>query len=473
MEEASSNQCNDDIAKVVQKFVHRMTNVDKSIKLFVPVAIDAHKEQVISAALSIKKFFDYAIANPEEFPSSIEEGKKQMSLSLELDQLLKERGADLSNDEIVREHEAFSAYKEAQRIYNSNENSDLIETLNHALFMNLYSIFDAFTGELLETIYKVKPELYGSLEKNVPFEEILRANDLESLKTKILQSDIESFRRSSYVEQFKTLEKRFAIRTLREFDLWQSFVSFSQKRNVLMHCDGIVSEQYISVCKENGVNEKKIPDIGEKISLHSSQVLVASYTICLTGCMLAYTLWNKITPKDRETIDDQLNILCFDFLVEEKWNHSVRLGEFIHQNLKPASAVSQKMNSVNLAIGYKQLEQKKPFKKIMDSVDWSILSLDFKLAQSVLNDDYESAASIMRRIGQKGDYVDRQAYHNWPLFKDFRKSSEFAGAYIEIFGEHYICEQINNASNDTSIDDKPKDDESKVDKNACDTGELQ
>lgn len=307
--------------------------------------------------------------------------------------------------------------------------------------MNLFSILDAFSGELLETLYRLKPELYRTLNKAVSFDIIMAAENIDVIKKKILDDEIESFRRESYVAQFENLERRFKLGTLTNFSYWKAFVEYTQKRNVLMHCDGIVSEQYIQVCKKAGIKDKQLPKVGERLKLESVDVLVASHIIGQTGIMLAYTLWNKLFPKDRESLDQNLHNLCFEFLMEESWLHGADVGEFIENSLPPNDAATAKMNIINLAIAYKATKKSDRLNETLSKVDWSLLSLDFRLAESVLLDQYDKAATYMKKIGAEGDYIRRGSYHEWPLFREFRNSEEFLDAYKFVYQEAFVSNQ--------------------------------
>jgi len=53
-----------------------------------------------------------------------------------------------------------------------------------------------------------------------------------------------------------------------------------------------------------------------------------------------------------------------------------------------------------------------------------------------LKDDFQVALSYMNRIG-KGGQVPAEAYSDWPIFREFRKTDEFKTAYEAIFGEQY------------------------------------
>ena len=53
--------------------------------------------------------------------------------------------------------------------------------------------------------------------------------NLDDVKKDMLEKEIDSFRRESYIEQFLELERKFEIKTLRAFPEWVRFVEISQR----------------------------------------------------------------------------------------------------------------------------------------------------------------------------------------------------------------------------------------------------
>ncbi len=131
------------------------------------------------------------------------------------------------------------------------------------LFLALFSAFDAFTGNLIAALFNRRPELFGKINRSVSFSEILSAQSINELKDKVLFDEIEQFRRKSYTEQFDQLSSRFDIK-LTDFASWPLFVEASQRRNLITHCDSVVSDQYIAVCNSVGIKGADLPKIGRK-----------------------------------------------------------------------------------------------------------------------------------------------------------------------------------------------------------------
>jgi hypothetical protein len=133
--------------------------------------------------------------------------------------------------------------------------------LTKSLFTQIFSEFDAFMGSLLKILYLKNEELLKSIAREISFEDLLGFDNLQAAKLSMLDKEIETFRRDSYVEQFSTLEKKFKI-PLKKFPEWADFVELSQRRNILTHNGGGVSDQYISVCEREGYKFKEKPKKG-------------------------------------------------------------------------------------------------------------------------------------------------------------------------------------------------------------------
>jgi hypothetical protein len=74
---------------------------------------------------------------------------------------------------------------------------------------------------------------------------------------------------------------------------------------------------------------------------------------------------------------------------------------------------------------------------ILDAEDWSASDLDFQVAVAVLRNEFKEAARLVTKIGADG-VVKKEAYEEWPLFKDFRQSDEFRNSYKQVFGQDFV-----------------------------------
>jgi hypothetical protein len=84
--------------------------------------------------------------------------------------------------------------------------------LARSLFTQMFSEFDAFTGALLKLIYIKNDQLLKGISREISLADLLEYEDLNAVKQAMLEKEIDTFRRDSYVEQFATLEKNSTYR---------------------------------------------------------------------------------------------------------------------------------------------------------------------------------------------------------------------------------------------------------------------
>lgn len=311
-----------------------------------------------------------------------------------------------------------------------------MEVLEKSLFISLFAAFDKYIGDLMAVLYNKNPELYKNINREMPLSEILSYESIDAIREVMLDKEIETIRRKGYTDQFSELEKKFSIK-LTKFDNWPEFIERTQRRNLFTHCDGIVSKQYLDVCKSVGVKFEREPEIGDQLKIGSKYFFGSCYLITEVAVMLGQTLWRKTAPKDIKECDQNLSILIFDFLHMEAWGKAISLSKFALNLPDISNDQMERIFSVNYAIALKAISKGKAAKNVLDKKDWSATSYDFKLAYSVLCEDYEEAGKLMNKVGKEGELISEIAYHDWPLFREFRDRVEFFENYESVYGYKY------------------------------------
>jgi hypothetical protein len=317
--------------------------------------------------------------------------------------------------------------------------------LAKSLFTQLFAEFDAYIGELLKVIYLKNDKLLKGISREISLSDLLDYEDLNAVKLSMLDKEIETFRRDSYIEQFSTLEKKFNI-SLRKFSEWSEFVELSQRRNILTHNGGMVNDQYLVVCEREGYKFQSRPRIGDSTGVTFDYFTTASRLLSKVGLMLAYTLWSKVFPKESSDIHTALNGTIFHCLQQKRWRFVAELEDFVLSDpmRKGISEIDLRIRIVNASIGLKFSGRDSDAAKLLDSVDWSASYRDFRLATAVLHEKYLDATEIMRSIGKTGEIIRQSDYHTWPLFTRFRERPEFYEAYFDIYGEAF-AEKVETA----------------------------
>lgn len=318
-------------------------------------------------------------------------------------------------------------------------------TLSSGLFLSIFSAYDSFTGDLLTAIYNHRPELFNEMNRTVSVSEIMQKNSFNELRSAILQDEIETFRRKSYVEQFEDLEAKFKM-PLKSFERWPHFVECGQRRNLITHCNGIVSDQYLKICRKEGFTSQKPLSIGDVLTLSVEYLSQTCKIIMEVGVKLGQTIWRKVIPNDLPKADEHLSDVIYNFLLLENWEMAQVFGDFALNQKRVSSDLIRKMMIINYAIALKFDKKPKELLKLLASIDWSASINEFRLAEAVLLERFEDAVAFMQRIDQKGDLLGEGSYHIWPLFRDFRTKEIFLEAYEKIYGHPFILELQKNVS---------------------------
>ena len=323
-------------------------------------------------------------------------------------------------------------------------------TLCESLLLGLFAAYDDYFGNLLRAIFSTKADLFPALGIQISTADVMSASSIDALKAEILDRFVDDIRRDSYVDQFARLERMFSV-DLRKFENWPSFVEKAQRRNLTAHCGGAVSRQYLEACQSAGHQGKA--EKGEHLDVGIEYLREACTIVKEVAVKLGHVLWRKVLESPSESADRHLQDLQYDALSIQDWAFSLMVGEFAVAQKKISKDLFKRIFIVNLAISLRYLGGVLESKELLARHDWSSAAGDFRLAVSVLNDDYKTASETMREIGKKGMVIDVTSYHQWPLFNEFRSSAEFLAAYKTIYGQDFVAElekrveELNQPSN--------------------------
>jgi len=304
--------------------------------------------------------------------------------------------------------------------------------LPRTFLVSFVSTYDAFIGNLVHALFECKPEVLNSSGKQLTYKELVAFKDVETARKYVVDSEVEALLRKSHTEQFDWLEKVFDIKLREGLDSWPIFIELTERRNLFVHCQGKASSQYLKVCAENNVDTA---DVTIGVTLDAKRKYLTESYKCLyeIGVKLSQVLWRKLRPDELEIADRALITVTFELIVLEKYDLANRLLKFATKLPRHASEANKRILLVNLAQSYKFMNKQEQCLSTLSKVDWSACSDDFDLCVTVLKDQFKKAATIMRNIGPSG-LIKRHDYIDWPIFKEFRKTSEFETTYTEIFG---------------------------------------
>lgn len=350
----------------------------------------------------------------------------------------------------------FKDVKRSSRLANRSDRAKaVLELLPRNFVVSYVSEYDSFLGNLITQILRFKPEIIDSKEKNISLSELVSLGSVEAARDKIFSKEVESILRSSHADQFSWMEKAFSIPLTKGLDSWPLFIELTERRNLFVHCDGVISEQYLKVCQNNNASVGDQANIGEKLKVDKKYLRQSFEVLYEIGLKLSQVLWRKLSPADIEKAESSLSHFTYELLIEENYKLAKNLLDFACCTLKKWGSEGDRLIYViNRALAYKFSGSNDTCQSILDAEDWSACGDNYKLCVAVLREDYEGAKDIMLRIGSSG-CVSEVDYAEWPCFKDFRSAPEFVSGFTEVFG--YPPKSIEQIDSDDISDEQEED----------------
>jgi hypothetical protein len=310
--------------------------------------------------------------------------------------------------------------------------------LPQSYIVALVSQYDSFLGGILRCFYRERPELLNASERPFTYAELLEFGNVDAIKEHLIEKEVEALLRDSHSEQFKQMATRFDVPLNKDLPIWSVFIELTERRNLFVHCDGVVTAQYLAVCDRHRVDHAQRPKIGDRLGVTTAYFQMAHACVFEIGTKLAHVLWRKLLPQQRDLADNNLIALIFDLLVAARYDLVIVLGTFALDFMpqKFFNESHRRVIVINLAQAYKWNNDNAAAMKRINKEDWSACSRVFQLAVAVLKDDFEDATKKMKAIGKEGEVKERD-YRNWPLFNEFRKTPMFLDTFQDIFGHAF------------------------------------
>lgn len=335
-------------------------------------------------------------------------------------------------------------YEDARVFEQLSKNSEIsklaMKIIPESLFVSLISQYDSFLNKLLKILFKTRPEYINNSERELSFSQLIQFDSIESAREYVIEKEVETVLRKSHSEHFDYLENKLAIPLRKDLPIWQTFIEVTERRNLFVHCDGVVSNQYLKVCKEHKCDVSNIV-LGKRLNVDLDYFKKAYNCLFELSTKLTHTIWRKLIKDDIENADRSLNEICYHLLTSGQFNLADILLDFACKQTKHFNDSSKNIFIVNKSLSNYLNKKEDIAKQIISSKDWSASSDDFKLANLIINEKIDEAFELMKKIGNDG-VVDKENYKTWPLFYKLRKEDKFKEIFKEIFNEEYTVLEI-------------------------------
>ena len=203
---------------------------------------------------------------------------------------------------------------------------EFIETLNPQNTLNLYSlmsenllieviaIFEDYLQLLVRNVLLQKPELALSKEKQISACELLQHDNIEELRTVLIDEKIRQVMYKSIRNIIRFLSRGFQVKLDFEDKTFDNLYYWKEVRNILIHNRGIINESFLTSVRNMEVKNQYV--LGERIKHSIYDVIKFAEEIKI----LANRIYQNITGEQAKELEKD----PFQILDEEKLQKSVK-----------------------------------------------------------------------------------------------------------------------------------------------------
>lgn len=324
-----------------------------------------------------------------------------------------------------------------RKVKRSQESSKL---LLRSYVVSMVSQFDAYIGDLLRTIYEINPDKLKQSDHKFNFAELQAIGSIEAAKEQIIETKIENCLRDSHQDQFKEIASSIGVSNLKDFDNWPYFVEITQRRNLFVHSNGVVSNQYLSICKDEKVQlgELKKGDQLEVDRSYFNKAYEVFYEVAVKLSQM--TMRVLLLKKDKtrlEEIDKCMITNTFDLIVDGRYDVAIELANFALGERFNHNNKDRMYLVLNRAQAYKWNGDEKKCQELLAEEDFSACSSELKCPKYALEDNLDKVCEMMRSCGKDSEILKPEQYRTWPIFKGVRDKDKFRETFKSIFGEDF------------------------------------
>lgn len=376
-----------------------------------------------------------------------------------IEKIVNDRGTkvdDLSSGEIevysLPDHASYSIMRHKKRADALKEGALHLPKIST---IGIISSYDAILTDLLRVIFTLKPEIVFTSEREIKFSDLTSFGSIEAAKNSIVSNEIDSVVRQSHHEQFSWMEKKFRMQLREGLNVWPDFIELCERRNLLTHTGGIVSEQYLKNCTAFG----KRPDvqIGDKLNVDLDYLKKAIRIVSEVGYKLIHTMWRKFSPDERKKADGSLNEFGMNLIAAKEYDLAEKILDFGVNQKTHSSELIKRMMIVNLANAAKLAGCKDRSDKVLSAHDWSATSYKFQISVAAVKNDFQEVQRLLL-LGSEAIEITASDFRDWPVFRDARKEISVQKVFEKVFDEPLVKPEPMTSTPDPQQEDDPDED---------------
>ena len=292
--------------------------------------------------------------------------------------------------------------------------------LRKSSLISLMATFETFISQIIQYYYQKFPKAFSSNSDKLSLEKIRELGSLEEAEQLLISNEIDSLLRGNIQSQLDYFEKQLNIDLKPIQSYLEDLTEMSQRRNLLVHNDGIVNKQYLLKTPKKHLHKIKE---GDKISINQEYLLNSIKLINTIGIILFQQCFRKWEKDSISNFNEILINIFYEALLEEDYKLIENLYNYI-DSIDIKSDKEKRILVINYCIALKEENKIDEMNTIIEQYDWSATSTDFNMALAILKNENKQAYKYIKQLLASND-LDKESLHDWPIFKSLREKKKF------------------------------------------------
>lgn len=368
---------------------------------------------IMAKELKIKNISADELLFPEDFPDELEqqikEGLKYFSDIVDISMDGK-TGRYRSLPKTVKESYIKIEASKKQR-----------EILYSGSLMLLITYFESTIAKILKTDLQKHPKRLSLDTKTVSYKMLEMSDSIEDVRNLLIEDEVMTMMYKSVSDWIEYFRKNIKLKLENVTNMLPELIEIIARRNIIVHNEGIVNNQYMNIVSKDYSSNVKI---GDFLSVDKQYILNAINLVESVCMSIILEIWISEGDKDSKEIEKILAIIFDEYLIFEKWENAKALYEVCLKSNKLQLA-DELICKINRWQCYKWLNRFNEIEKEVKDLDITACQPRYKLGVLALLDKYED---FFTYFDEQNDLKEEEL-REWPLFREIRNSEIYIQRY--------------------------------------------
>lgn len=300
-----------------------------------------------------------------------------------------------------------------------HKSSSQIERLYKSSLISLISSVEWFFAQLLHFYYNEYPNSAGIKNKTLTLSDLKGFDTIKDAEQYLVEELIDKSVRSGFSDWTEILKKDLNLSMGYLKDYKDEIVEVFQRRNILVHNNGIINSTYLSKVNSNFTKDLKL---GDRIEINDEYLFKSMNQLHLVFSLFALELWKNLEPENESRGEFTMD-LGYKYLCKEDYKVANSANLFLTKDKKMAVA-SRTAAELNLWLCKKREKGLQNISKDLDKIDYSDKALIFQIALMALKEDEEKFFKNLPQV-LKTEELKPNDLFEFPIFKEMRETNLF------------------------------------------------